>query len=282
MPVRNGMGTTLVALLSGPTEYLVANVGDSRAYRVEDGGIRQITADHSFASEAIGKGMSQEEVDASPWRNALTRAIGPDPDVEVDVFGPFSTAERHRICLCTDGLYRVLSDERIKNVVSASVDVDGSAKRLADLAYAEGSSDNITVAVVGVGDGRADAHEAPSPEASTFQAPSDSETPPSPGAEASTASESHGRAEPPADALSSPATDESSPAHVRSGGVVSGSLDDRKASRRRGSIGEALGWIRWRHRRFVRLSQKRRLEVWGTAITILLAAVAAYMVLNVL
>jgi serine/threonine protein phosphatase PrpC len=149
------MGTTLVALLSGPHEYTIANVGDSRAYRVGGEEIRQVTEDHSFAFEALGKGMSQEEIDASPWRNALTRVIGTDPQVEVDVFGPFSTEEPHHVCLCTDGLYRALSSERMLEVIRESPDLECVSKRLAELAYREGSADNITVALLSVGNGNA-------------------------------------------------------------------------------------------------------------------------------
>lgn len=148
-PARNGMGTTLVALLVAPDEYWVANVGDSRAYRVDTDEVRQITDDHSFAAEALARGrLSEEELEDSPWKNALTRAIGTDPQVEADLFGPFSTDPEHSVILCTDGLYRVIGPDRILEAFRASADFERMPKKLTDEAFGAGASDNITVAMV--------------------------------------------------------------------------------------------------------------------------------------
>lgn len=150
-PEREGMGTTLVALLRTGSTYMVANVGDSRAYRVDRDGIRQVTADHSFVADAIRSGdLTAAEAASSPWRNAVTRAVGTDPVVEVDCHGPFETGEVHSVVLCTDGLYRDLSDEELGREVRTA-EPAAAVRSLAAAAYAAGSDDNISVAVVSYG-----------------------------------------------------------------------------------------------------------------------------------
>ncbi len=152
-PEWQGMGTTLVALLRVGAEYYVANVGDSRAYRIDGDGLRQITVDHSFTAEAITSGrLSAEEAERSPWRNALTRAVGTDSEVDVDLFGPFPVTPAHLVVLCTDGLYRVMSDEELAQEVFAALDRPDGARDLVANALRRGSSDNISVALVEIGD----------------------------------------------------------------------------------------------------------------------------------
>jgi PPM family protein phosphatase len=149
-----GMGTTLVALLRAGNSYAIANVGDSRAYVVNDDGIVQITADHSFMAEALrANQMSAEEAKASRWRNALTRAIGTDAQVEVDEFGPFDAQQAHSVLLCSDGLHGSVSDDWLMQCIRQNRDVWAAAMCLADEAFKNGSKDNISVAVVRFGDG---------------------------------------------------------------------------------------------------------------------------------
>lgn len=145
-----GMGTTLIALLRIDAVYQIANVGDSRAYRVDRHGIRRISRDHSFAEEAASTSlMDAEEIARSPWRNALTRSVGTQESVEVDLYGPFEIAGRpHTILLCSDGLYRGLSDEAAWQYLMAAPDPATGARSLVDLALRHGSDDNISVAVV--------------------------------------------------------------------------------------------------------------------------------------
>lgn len=152
-PGRSGMGTTLVALLRYGAVYEIANVGDSRAYRVEQQSIRQITRDHSFAAEAARSSlMSPDQIARSPWRNALTRSIGTQGSVEIDVFGPFEIAgPPHVVLLCSDGMYRALPDASIRGHLLAAGDVDAAARTLSALALEHGSDDNISVAVVEFG-----------------------------------------------------------------------------------------------------------------------------------
>jgi PPM family protein phosphatase len=151
-----GMGTTLVAMLRSGDRYHIANVGDSRAYRIDATGIEQITRDHSFLAEALGAGqLSEDEARRSRWRNALTRAIGTEERVQVDVFGPFDIDAAHSILLCTDGLHGVVGDEDICRTVREADDVDTAAQRLVQRAFESGSKDNITVAIVRLGESTA-------------------------------------------------------------------------------------------------------------------------------
>ena len=145
----DGMGTTLVALLRSGSRYWIANVGDSRAYRVSPEGIDRVTRDHSFAEEAVRSGqMTEEEVARSPWKNALTRALGTgDGEVEADVFGPFAADAPHAVLLCSDGLHGVVEEEEIRACVVASGDSAAAAERLSALALRGGSRDNVTAAV---------------------------------------------------------------------------------------------------------------------------------------
>jgi PPM family protein phosphatase len=147
-----GMGTTLVALLRDGESYSLANVGDSRAYRVRQVTVEQITEDHNFSAESVREGrLSAEEAARSPWRRALTRAIGTDEEVEVDLFGPLPTDPPHAVLLCTDGVHGVVPDEALLEVINASPHPDDAARLLARAAYEAGSDDNITVALVAFG-----------------------------------------------------------------------------------------------------------------------------------
>lgn len=149
-PAHAGMGTTLVALLRTEAVYEIANVGDSRAYRIDSHGIERISRDHSFAEEASRKAlMAAEEIARSPWRNALTRSIGTQESVEVDIFGPFEIAgSTHTVLLCSDGLYRALSDDAAWHHLVGAPDPASGARILVDLALRHGSDDNVSVAVV--------------------------------------------------------------------------------------------------------------------------------------
>jgi serine/threonine protein phosphatase PrpC len=147
-PSLEGMGTTLVAVLRSGERYWVANVGDSRAYRVSADGIAQVTHDHSFAAEAIRSGqMSAEEAARSPWKNALTRALGTEGPLEVDVFGPFAADPPHALVLCSDGVHGALDGEAMRRCVLDAADPASAAERLSALALEAGSRDNVTVAL---------------------------------------------------------------------------------------------------------------------------------------
>jgi PPM family protein phosphatase len=151
-PERAGMGTTLVALHRRGASYMVANVGDSRAYRIDSGGIRQLTQDHSFIAEAgQAGGLSLEEAERSPWRHAVTRAIGTEHALKIDCFGPHDAQEPHSVLLCTDGLYRVISDEDLMGAVVTATEPGEAVRALVAAAYRAGSDDNISLAILQFG-----------------------------------------------------------------------------------------------------------------------------------
>ena len=151
-PGKQGMGTTMVAVLIEGDEFVVANVGDSRSYLLSDGGIRRLTEDHSFVAEAIKQGQSESEAMATPWKDALTRSIGTGPDVVVDVFGPFPVEENVALIVCSDGLYKSLADADLRNLYLQSGGPRGAAQSLALEAFGNGSDDNISVAIVEFGE----------------------------------------------------------------------------------------------------------------------------------
>ncbi|MGH7465709.1 MAG: PP2C family protein-serine/threonine phosphatase [Longimicrobiales bacterium] len=153
-PGWSGMGTTLVAMLRAGSSYEIANVGDSRAYRITPDALSQITTDHSFVAEAVRESrFATDEIARSRWRNALTRSLGTEADVNVDCFGPFDAREPHAVLLCSDGLYRTLSDDVLQQHVARADDPWAAARSLTAEAYRNGSADNISAAVVLFGEG---------------------------------------------------------------------------------------------------------------------------------
>jgi protein phosphatase len=117
-PEMRGMGTTLVALARVEAGSLAAiNVGDSRLYRFHDGTLQQVTSDHNLVAELVAEGrLSKEEAEYHPRRNIMTRALGVDPEVPVDLF-PLEVEPGDRFLLCSDGLPRELSDDYIASLL---------------------------------------------------------------------------------------------------------------------------------------------------------------------
>jgi serine/threonine protein phosphatase PrpC len=124
----------------------------SRAYLLSSDGVRQVTEDHSYVNEAIKRGQSESEATASQWRNVLTRAIGTDPEVVVDLFGPFPLEADTAVLLCSDGLYKALSDGDLRSLFVQSMGPSGAALALVDTALEWGSDDNISVAIAEFGE----------------------------------------------------------------------------------------------------------------------------------
>ena len=148
-PAHRGMGTTVVAAVVRDDELTVANVGDSRAYLVGGGHIRQISHDHSLVAERVAEGLlSPEQARSHPQRNIITRSVGNDTHVEVDLFHE-RIEPGHIILLCTDGLSGMVEDEEIAAVVSHA-DPQSGAEELVKMANERGGPDNITVTVIKV------------------------------------------------------------------------------------------------------------------------------------
>jgi protein phosphatase len=153
-PGKRGMGTTLVAALIEDGRVEWANVGDSRGYVISEDGIDQLTEDHSFVAEAVKRGQSESEAMAGPWKDALTRSIGTEEDVQVDTFGPMPVPDNSAFVICSDGLYKALSDADVLRLYSQSSGPNGAAQALVSSALQNGSDDNISVAIVEFGEVR--------------------------------------------------------------------------------------------------------------------------------
>lgn len=144
----NGMGATIVAAWFADERVVVAHVGDSRAYRLRAGQFEQLTQDHSFVAEQVRRGaMTAQEAGTSNLQNVLTRALGIDEEVLVDVDEEL-LLEGDTILLCSDGLTRELSDPQIAGVLRDAGDSQEAAERLVELANQAGGEDNITAIVV--------------------------------------------------------------------------------------------------------------------------------------
>jgi len=142
--------TTLVAAAVKHNLLTVANVGDSRAYLIHDGHAQQITRDHNQFSELLRLGaLSVEEVENASGINRLTRSLGGQSDVEVDIFEDIPLYPDDMLLLCSDGLTRYIDDEQIA-LLSSMGDPDQVCQLLVDWANKSGGEDNITVLVVGI------------------------------------------------------------------------------------------------------------------------------------
>jgi len=148
-----GMGTTLTAgtLVAGDT-VLIGHVGDSRAYLLHDGELRQVTNDHSLVEELVREGrLTADEAAVHPQRSIITRALGVDASVEVDVY-PVELVPGDRLLLCSDGLTGMVQPDDIAATLRRESDPTRAATLLVDAANAAGGEDNITVIVVAVTD----------------------------------------------------------------------------------------------------------------------------------
>ncbi|HEX2138868.1 MAG TPA: protein phosphatase 2C domain-containing protein, partial [Woeseiaceae bacterium] len=141
-----GMGTTLVAALFYDNRVSIAHVGDSRAYRLRDDTFEQLTLDHSLLQELVDRGFySEEEAQRSTNRNYVTRALGVEPTVEVEV-QEYDVMKNDIFLLCSDGLPDMVEDEDIHLTIStfnASLDVVG--QQLVQLTNDHGGRDNVSV-----------------------------------------------------------------------------------------------------------------------------------------
>ena len=148
-----GMGTTIVACMFYDNKVSIAHVGDSRAYRLRGGNFEQITMDHSLLQELVDRGFySHEEAQRSTNRNYVTRALGVEPTVEVEV-SEFEVDPGDIYLLCSDGLPDMVEDEDIHltiNTFNASLDMVG--QQLVDLANDQGGRDNVSVMLAQVND----------------------------------------------------------------------------------------------------------------------------------
>ncbi|CAH2030844.1 Protein serine/threonine phosphatase PrpC, regulation of stationary phase [Trichlorobacter ammonificans] len=144
-PEWRGMGTTVVAMLQDQERAVFAHVGDSRAYLLRAGSFRQITQDHSWVEEQVRAGlMNRDEALFAKGRNVLTRAIGQEETVQVDM-NELELQAGDRLLLCSDGLYGMVADEEIAALIGSSPSLEKGCRELVACANGRGGRDNISV-----------------------------------------------------------------------------------------------------------------------------------------
>jgi protein phosphatase len=147
-PQQQGMGATLTAAWINEEKLSVVHVGDSRVYLLRSGVLQQLTSDHSLVAEQVRRGiLTAAEAEHSELQSVLLRALGTQPEVEVD-------AEEHTLfpgdilLLCTDGLTRMVAEQKITAALQSESDPGRAAEKLVALANGNGGADNVTVVVV--------------------------------------------------------------------------------------------------------------------------------------
>jgi PPM family protein phosphatase len=142
----SGMGTTMTVALVEDDHVTIGHVGDSRAYRLRDHGLEQLTEDHSLVAELVRSGrLSPEEAETHPQRSVITRALGTEADVDVDTF-TVETRPGDLFLICSDGLTTMVEEDRIAEVVEQNRDdLERAAKQLIADANRSGGEDNVTV-----------------------------------------------------------------------------------------------------------------------------------------
>ena len=162
-PSRAGMGTTITAaIVDGRAEEVgIGHVGDSRAYRLRRGRLEQLTRDHSLVEEMRRKGqITDAQAEDHPQRSIITRALGPEPEVEVDL-QTVPAAPGDVFMLCSDGLTTMVGEQRIAAVLSEADSMREAVRTLVDEANAAGGRDNITALAFRLADAAAPLGERP-------------------------------------------------------------------------------------------------------------------------
>jgi PPM family protein phosphatase len=150
-----GMGTTLTAAMVGENEISLGHVGDSRAYRFRDDKLERLTQDHSLVEELMRMGrLSPEDAEVDPRRSIITRALGPEPTVDVETC-TYPAKDGDVYLLCSDGLTGMVSEDRLAEILRGRSSLEQAARTLVDEANAAGGKDNITVILFKLADDEA-------------------------------------------------------------------------------------------------------------------------------
>jgi PPM family protein phosphatase len=169
-PSRAGMGTTITAAIvnAQSEEVGIGHVGDSRAYRLRAGALERLTRDHSLVEEMRRKGqLTEAQAEEHPQRSIITRALGPEPEVEVDV-QTVPAAPGDVFLICSDGLTTMLDDEQIARLLAGATSMEAGVRALVDEANRAGGRDNITALAFRLEDAAA---PAAAPEGATLIGP---------------------------------------------------------------------------------------------------------------
>ena len=152
---RAGMGTTVTAVLVGEDAVHVAHVGDSRAYLFRDGALEKLTRDHSLVDELLRQGrLTPEEAREHPQRSVITRAVGPEPHVEVDM-ETWQVKAGDVVLICSDGLTTMVGEDEIAALLANGGSLREAGQSLIDAANDAGGRDNITVVLFRIEDAAA-------------------------------------------------------------------------------------------------------------------------------
>lgn len=144
-----GMGTTITGCLLRKNKIQVVNVGDSGCFIINNNSIRKITKDHSWVQELIDAGaITEEEGRVHPKKNIITRALGTNLSLKVDIF-EIESLDNEKVLLCSDGLTNELRKEEILDVINSNNDYNKTCEELVTLAKIKGGKDNITVLLFG-------------------------------------------------------------------------------------------------------------------------------------
>jgi PPM family protein phosphatase len=162
---RAGMGTTLTAVHVGEHDVAIAHVGDSRAYRFREGELTRLTEDHSLVEEMRRRGqLTAEEADEHPQRSIITRALGPEPDVQVDTRS-WAARDGDVLLLCSDGLTSMIPEAQVTEILREATGLEQAGRALVAAANRAGGRDNITVVILRLEDvgeaGARAAHDQP-------------------------------------------------------------------------------------------------------------------------
>jgi serine/threonine protein phosphatase PrpC len=144
----NKMATTIASVLILDTQAYIVNVGDSRVYSLDGDNLRQITTDHSLVSELVASGtITPDEIYTHPRRNMITRCVGSQSNVEADTFLE-DLKLGNAFLICSDGLWEMVRDNQIKDILLQSSNAQAACDRLVEAANENGGRDNISVIII--------------------------------------------------------------------------------------------------------------------------------------
>ena len=170
----NGMGTTITAAYLDGDELSFAHVGDSRAYLLRDGELSRLTRDHTLVEELVRRGeLTEQEASEHPQRSIITRALGPEPDVEIDLL-THRAQDGDVLLLCSDGLTGMIGEDEVAGILRAAGGLGDAGRQLVHAANEAGGRDNITVVLFRVEDvvaGAPSAAAVPAPSAAAVPVP---------------------------------------------------------------------------------------------------------------
>jgi serine/threonine protein phosphatase PrpC len=147
---RRGMSTTVTAAVVRDDQLIVANVGDSRTYLIHNGQARQLTDDHTWVEEQVRVGLiSRTEAAKHPQRNIITRSLGSDRTLDIDIFEA-KLDPGHSILLCSDGLSNLISKQEIGNIVNKGWLAEEAVNELIELAIKRAAPDNVTAVLINI------------------------------------------------------------------------------------------------------------------------------------